>query len=238
MVYKKISMKIFKAVFSCLVLFMPYFCLGQDKLTTSVYKKDGAPSRLCFYNKVTGIWTVTGYGANGKIDNICYYDSTGSRRQGTYIIFDENGQVGYILHYKNKLLNGPIYLFYPNGRLRLQGFAYNNYESGTWKEYYPNGELKSIKNYYISKLDSIDSNYSERKKQDFMNLYYGQFNEKEYMDSLVAGKFPDIDSFYNVDFYKDHHVIDCGLKDGCWYYYNYKGSLIRKVHYLKDKIVN
>jgi len=90
-------MGIFKDIFWCLLLLTPSFSLAQNKQTDPVYKQDGSPSRLCFYNKNTSVWTITSYGIEGKIDKICYYDSTGSRRQGTYTKFDDKGNVAYIL---------------------------------------------------------------------------------------------------------------------------------------------
>jgi antitoxin component YwqK of YwqJK toxin-antitoxin module len=212
----------------------------QEKLTDTKYKKDGKPDRITFYNKDSLLWTVTQYDYTGKVNTVFYYDSTGWQLHKSYTTFGENGDVGYILYWNHGVLMGPLYQFYPNGKMRRQGYFYNYYKVGTWQEYYPNGQLRSVENYFITKSDSTDTNYDSNKhkdRADYFKLAYGNFtfDEKTLMDSLAIGKEVDIDDFYGYG--KDTYFYLKGLKNGWWYYYDYKGALIRKEHYINNILV-
>ena len=51
------------------------------------------------------------------------------------------------------LISGSVYAqelqedFYPNGTLRSSGYLLNKLKDGTWKYYYPGGELNAEENF-------------------------------------------------------------------------------------------
>ena len=65
---------------------------------------------------------------------------------------------------KKGILNGPINVYYPNGKIQIKQFFINNRKAGIWQYYYPNGKLKSEIVYNIMSNDeeAIVKNYDEK----------------------------------------------------------------------------
>ena len=44
---------------------------------------------------------------------------------------------------KKGILNGPISVYYPNGKIKSKQFFINNRKAGIWQYFYENGKLKT-----------------------------------------------------------------------------------------------
>ena len=44
---------------------------------------------------------------------------------------------------KKGILNGPISVYYPNGKIQSKQFFINNRKAGIWQYFYENGKLKT-----------------------------------------------------------------------------------------------
>ena len=65
---------------------------------------------------------------------------------------------------KKGILNGPINVYYPNGKIQAKQFFINNRKAGIWQYYYENGKLKAEIVYNIMSNDEegIMKNYDEK----------------------------------------------------------------------------
>ena len=65
---------------------------------------------------------------------------------------------------KKGILNGPINVYYPNGKIQIKQFFINNRKAGIWQYYYENGKMKSEIVYNIMSNDEegIVKNYDEK----------------------------------------------------------------------------
>ena len=65
---------------------------------------------------------------------------------------------------KKGILNGPINVYYPNGKIKIKQFFINNRKAGIWQYYYENGKLKAeiIYNIMTNDEEGIIKNYDEK----------------------------------------------------------------------------
>ena len=65
---------------------------------------------------------------------------------------------------KKGILNGPVNVYYPNGKIKIKQFFINNRKAGIWQYYYENGKMKSEIVYNIMSNDEegIVKNYDEK----------------------------------------------------------------------------
>ena len=65
---------------------------------------------------------------------------------------------------KRGILNGPINVYYPNGKIKIKQFFINNRKAGIWQYYYENGKLKAeiIYNIMTNDEEGIIKNYDEK----------------------------------------------------------------------------
>jgi len=57
---------------------------------------------------------------------------------------------------KRGIINGPINIYYPNGKIQVKQFFINNRKAGIWQYYYENGKLKAEIIYNIMTNDEDD----------------------------------------------------------------------------------
>ena len=69
------------------------------------------------------------------------YDDTGELMELKYHQFIKNGQ------YEHRSLNGPVYTYYQNGKLKSKGTHKDGSLYGVFKSYYPDGKLESERHY-------------------------------------------------------------------------------------------
>ena len=62
---------------------------------------------------------------------------------------------------KRGILNGPINVYYPNGKIKIKQFFINNRRAGIWQYYY---DEKGRKNYTYDFVKGIITTYDEKGK--------------------------------------------------------------------------
>ena len=65
---------------------------------------------------------------------------------------------------KKGILNGPINVYYPNGKIKIKQFFINNRKAGIWQYYYENGKLKAeiIYNMMSNDEEGVIKTYDEK----------------------------------------------------------------------------
>ncbi|QQB74303.1 toxin-antitoxin system YwqK family antitoxin [Fusobacterium canifelinum] len=65
---------------------------------------------------------------------------------------------------KKGILNGPINVYYPNGKIQSKQFFINNRKAGIWQYFYENGKLKTeiVYNIMSNEEEGIVKNYDEK----------------------------------------------------------------------------
>ena len=65
---------------------------------------------------------------------------------------------------KKGILNGPMNIYYPSGKIQIKQFFINNRTAGIWPYYYENGKLKAeiVYNMMSSDEEGIVKNYDEK----------------------------------------------------------------------------
>ena len=65
---------------------------------------------------------------------------------------------------KKGILNGPISVYYPNGKIQSKQFFINNRKAGIWQYFYENGKLKTeiVYNIMSNEEEGIMKNYDEK----------------------------------------------------------------------------
>jgi|GEM_PF-994081 len=80
------------------------------------------------------------------------------RATGYHILLDNNGDTIYRASYKRKSLKGAWVSYYLNNTPCDSGYLDHNIPSGTWKSWFANGRLRSIRTFSAAKLKAIKNN--------------------------------------------------------------------------------
>ena len=92
---------------------------------------------------------------------------------------------------KKGILNGPINVYYPNGKIKIKQFFINNRKAGIWQYYYENGKLKAEIIYNIMTNDEEGIIISEGKivNNNMAGVwnYYDEKGRKNYTYDFVKG---------------------------------------------------
>lgn len=101
---------------------------------------------------------------------------------------------------KREILNGPIDVYYPNGKVKAKQFFINNRKAGIWQYYYENGKLKAeiIYNIMSSDEEGVVKTYDEKGilisegkiiDDNMVGIwnYYDENGEKNYTYDLIKG---------------------------------------------------
>ena len=149
-----------------------------------------------------------------------YVDQFGetTEEHGKWTYYDRYGGIEEVRNYYKGRLNGEVSLYYPNGKIRQQGFFKFEAQDSIYKEWYENGKLK-VKGQY--NLDEPTGNWE---------YYYLDGKMKSVEE--VRGKDNYIWQFYLPDSTHQHILID-GTGELVTYYttgrvkewYNYKNGL-------------
>lgn len=90
---------------------------------------------------------------NGKVDEGLERGTIkDGRRQGLWEIYHSNGQLFIEVNYDNGLEQGPVTVFYQNGRLWKKGNYKSGVKDGSWFEYGNNENLR-IKSEYKNGIE-------------------------------------------------------------------------------------
>lgn len=88
-------------------------------------------------------------------DWIGFERDEGPGGKGVLTSFNINGRVQVIANYKNRHLHGSWISWYESGQPCDSGSMVNNIPQGEWKTWFPNGQLRAIRNYDSKKLAYI-----------------------------------------------------------------------------------
>ena len=86
------------------------------------------------------------------------HDEPLGKNAGVYSVISHEGDTVYKAGYKKNKLNGPWISSYANNALCDSGSLKNNMPDGTWKTWYPNGTLRSVREYSAYKLERLKNN--------------------------------------------------------------------------------
>ena len=111
---------------------------------------------------------------------------------------------------KKGILNGPINVYYPNGKIKIKQFFINNRRAGIWQYYYENGKLKAeiIYNIMTNDEEGVMKNYDEKGRKnytyDFVKGIITTYDEKgkiifQVTEKDLANRFMEIQQEINDD---------------------------------------
>ena len=133
-------------------------------------------------------------------------------RDGQWILRYASGSKGNVINYSNGKFDGRWEVFYDfNGVKMIDGEYKTNAKTGEWKEYYENGQLKSVGCYNIDVNAIIVTNLN-------IDSLKSQFSLEENFESFLLNSYP-------YDF-----------KSGIWKYYSEKGVIKLIETYKKGQI--
>lgn len=155
-------------------------------------------------------------GQNKKDDN---------GKQGEWKYFNRDGDLLYIINYKNDKKHGPCVKYYPQaGKPREESNYYDGKLDEDFKQYYVNGEVKREGFYKDGKREGLwtsydritgekrsEGNYKENKKVDEWSYWNSKGN------LVVKGKYVN------------------GQKDGVWEYYDAEGKVKSRQTFVNGK---
>jgi antitoxin component YwqK of YwqJK toxin-antitoxin module len=76
------------------------------------------------------------------------------------------GQPHFIIHFRREELHGAWQSFYSNNQPSDSGVLIRNLPTGEWKTWYPNGQVKSIRNYSAEKYHYIKADLKRNHPKD------------------------------------------------------------------------
>lgn len=142
------------------------------------------------------------------------------KRNGVFVRFNGEERIVISANYKNGLLHGMLLRFYDNGLLADSGTLRYGSNIGTWKQWYPDGQIKEIQ---------VFSKYS--------NYRFG-VRDKEYMSWYPNGQVKDSGYYKSgnrtgiwLEYLEGGDIRSVGeykrdWKRGLWKYYDSKGRLL------------
>jgi antitoxin component YwqK of YwqJK toxin-antitoxin module len=82
-------------------------------------------------------------------------------RNGVFVLYDQKGRITMSAVYHNNIMDGAYQSWHSNGVQADSGRMARNQFIGLWKSWYPNGQLKDIKNYKLvgTTITGIDGEY-------------------------------------------------------------------------------
>ena len=87
---------------------------------------------------------------------------------------------------KRGILNGPINVYYPNGKIKIKQFFINNRRAGIWQYYYENDEEGVMKNYDEKGVLMSEGRIVNDNMAGVWN-YYDEKGRKNYTYDFVKG---------------------------------------------------
>jgi len=109
-------------------------------------------------------------------ERINQYNVNTGRKDGLWIMYDNNGRILYKIGYKDGEYEGIHQTFYLNGKIQFDGQTKNNEFTGLWKMYYMNGSLGEI------------GSFDDGKKYGIWKWYYSFNNQLEKIVNYIDGK--------------------------------------------------
>ena len=223
-----------------ITFFTVLFCLTSS-LGWSLEYKDLAKRDGLYYKKFTEV------PFNGKVEGQIQGSIRNGKRDGSWVIYHDNGQLSSEGDYKDGKQVGSWIFYHDNGQLQYKGDFNNGKAVGSWVRYHDNGQLwykndfKNGKrddywvNYYDNGQLSSKGNYKNDKKDGSWILYHDNgkvYSKGDYKDGKQVGSW--------IKYHKNGKVYTKGnykndKKDGSWVSYKSNGNLNFKGNYKNDK---
>jgi len=171
---------------------------------------------------------------------------------GVFKRYYTNGQLfAYIIYDDEGKGTGDATYYWDDGKLLAKGKLINiKQKQGLWKIYNVQGVLLSTVNYDKGKMNGLKTtfyhsgkvaekiNYVDGKKDGKMVRYFENGKVSLVMNYKNGAFDGEVLSYYPDGRLKVKGAYKDDLKDGVWEYYDEKGSLIRKIEYVKGKAKN
>jgi hypothetical protein len=90
---------------------------------------------------------------SGQIKELGYLED--GQKQGTWMKWHANEVKESEIHWANDLMWGSFEVWYPNGKVGVQGQTKRGEVDGKWTQFYSNGKLERISNNRVGKLVSL-----------------------------------------------------------------------------------
>lgn len=115
---------------------------------------------------------------NGNCDQEYFIDNN-NLKQG---LFKEscNGDLNYIVNYKDDLKNGEIIGYFYSGKIKYKGFYKIGLKDSLWKEFYPSGVIKTEITYVNDKFEGYKKEFDETGQLIDFSCYFE--------DKLIGGR--------------------------------------------------
>jgi antitoxin component YwqK of YwqJK toxin-antitoxin module len=147
------------------------------------------------------------------------------RKQGSWRVYDDGGNLKYTGHYANGKPVGVFTYYYPKGAVKA---VLTNLDSGAVtyaKNYHENGKLMAEGKYVHQKKDSTWLYYS---------AYDGTLStEEHYLNTVKDGVWK---TYYPEGQVAEEVIYRNGLREGPWIQYFTDGKVKMKVSYINDKL--
>ncbi|TMM31368.1 toxin-antitoxin system YwqK family antitoxin [Polaribacter aestuariivivens] len=143
--------------------------LAKNKLLFEGNYVDGEKSGKCVEYK---------YYKDGTIKSKIEY--FGEDYNGEVKYYHTNGKVSSIYNYKNDKKVGSFSSYYDTGKLKKSGtYSYSGKRTGVWKEFFKNGSLESVENYYNGYLSGKAKYYKDTSYSSYLEEEGSYSNDKE-----------------------------------------------------------
>ncbi len=184
-----------KHVLSILFFASSLNCLSQMITDSSFYGTTDKLRRYGINDSSHKCWQLYEFYTTGKIERTRKLDAITFRDNDTSFVYHPNGKVAWVFPYisDSGFLTGHLFGYYENGSIIRESQYYRHFRTGTWKEYYPNGQIKSISHYQISKEDSVFNRTLtfEDYKNGLAETESFEWGEKDYLqidNTIFTGK--------------------------------------------------
>jgi antitoxin component YwqK of YwqJK toxin-antitoxin module len=213
-----------------ILLFLPYLnCLSQRITDTSFYDNTDRLRSYGVYDTNNKYWRLYKFYPDGKLEQTEKLNPVTFFDNDTSFAYHPNGKIAWIFPYTDSgFLTGRLTGYYENGLIMRESYYYRQFRTGTWKEYYPNGQIKSVSHFEISKEDSVF--YRGLTSEDYQNGFaepdsfsWGEHDSLRIGNTLFLGQT------------KTEFTTLISKKTGVWKTYDSTGKLICRKNYNKLK---
>jgi len=163
----------------------------SQNYTDTTYFADGNIRTAGYFNQIDSMWTVYHYYQNGQLKTIEPLSGDGYTPIGQRTCFNPNGNIAYIMTYKNGNQFGPFIQFYLDGNIKTKGNFYNGFKAGKWTEYDEKCSIISTTTYFMTKSDSTSNPLGNDTRITDLEIKYGFMSDGH----LTSGTFLASDIF-------------------------------------------
>ena len=214
-----------KFILSILLFLSSLNCLSQRVTDSTFYGNTDKLKSYGVYDTGNKCWRVYKFYPDGKLEQTEKLSPVTFLYNDTSFVNHPNGIIAWIFPWTDSgFLSGRLIGYYENGSVMKESYYYRQFRTGTWKEYYPNGKIKSISHYQISKEDSVfrrqltDDDY-QKGVAISESFSWGENDSLRISNTLFLGK-------TRIEF-----ATLISTKTGVWEFYDSTGKLISRKKY-------